>query len=323
MGRSSKKTVKGRTRKDSDKRFDGLEFYGDGASSFGPSSSKDYEESDSDGTEEQSSSGEDVDEDAPAAGDEAGASKIKVPFPIMMWDLGHCDPKKCTGRKLFRHKLIKTLKLGQRFNGIILSPQGEQCVSPADTDIITKNGIAVIDCSWARIDETPFKKMKGKHLRLLPFLVAANPVNYGKPWKLSCVEAISATLCLTGHDSLATAFLSKFKWGKEFLSLNQEFLSKYQECKTSAQVIEYQESFMSRQSSDLGETVHGAQNRCLDLPPSDSSSDEEEEEAAVEEEDKESSVSIEVVKEDSDKLQESMEETVDEGFVILDLPKTD
>ena len=35
-------------------------------------------------------------------------------FPVSMWDLNHCDPKKCSGRKLSRHGLIKNLKLGQK-----------------------------------------------------------------------------------------------------------------------------------------------------------------------------------------------------------------
>lgn len=35
-------------------------------------------------------------------------------FTVAIWDLNHCDPKKCSGRKLARHNLIKNLKMGQR-----------------------------------------------------------------------------------------------------------------------------------------------------------------------------------------------------------------
>lgn len=105
---------------------------------------------DDDEDSEETGTSEDDDE-----GNEAGSSKnehgIPAKFNVAMWDLNHCDPKKCSGRKLLRHNLIKNLKLGARFPGLVLSPVGVACVSPCDRDIIATSGIAVVDCSWAKV----------------------------------------------------------------------------------------------------------------------------------------------------------------------------
>ncbi|RCH81078.1 ribosome bioproteinsis protein tsr3, partial [Rhizopus stolonifer] len=46
------------------------------------------------------------------------SNRSNIPMPVAMWDFKHCDPKRCSGVKLARCDMLKTLKLGQRFRGI-------------------------------------------------------------------------------------------------------------------------------------------------------------------------------------------------------------
>ena len=86
-------------------------------------------------------------------------------------------------------------------------------------------------------------------MRLLPYLVAANPVNYGKPYKLTCVEAIAACLKMIGHPSVEL-YLSKFKWGRNFLALNEQLFDEYESCENAAQLLQTQNNVLQKQAEE-------------------------------------------------------------------------
>lgn len=174
---------------------------------------------------------------------------------LAMWDFGQCDAKRCTGRKLARFGLLKELRVGTGFGGICLSPTGSQCISREDSSLLDRRGLAVVDCSWARLDDVPFTKLRCAAPRLLPWLVAANPVNYGRPCELSCVEALAAGLIICGEEETGNLLLSKFKWGHAFLSLNKELLKAYSECKTSADIVSTQNEWLSSQTSNIPQAL--------------------------------------------------------------------
>ncbi|CAI5482328.1 unnamed protein product, partial [Closterium sp. Yama58-4] len=170
-------------------------------------------------------------------------------------DFGQCDSKRCTGRKLLRLRLIREMRVQQRFAGICLSPTGQRAVSRADAPLLAAKGLAVVDCSWACLGDVPFAALKSGAPRLLPWLVAANPVNYGKPCQLSCVEAMAAALYICGDKETASELLSRFKWGHAFLSLNSELLEAYAACADGAEVIAAQHRWMEREA-ELAQARH-------------------------------------------------------------------
>lgn len=182
------------------------------------------------------------------------------------------------------------MRVGQKFGGVVVSPNGKEPVCPNDAEIVNSHGAAVVECSWARIDEIPFNKIGGKHERLLPYLVAANPVNYGRPWRLNCVEALAACFAITGHYDWAEEILERFSWGPVFLEMNEELLDLYSQCSDGESVTKAQEAWLSRLQDEqdakeqekqetggwkVGRRDHGAPG---ELPPSDSEEEEEEEE---------------------------------------------
>jgi pre-rRNA-processing protein TSR3 len=154
---------------------------------------------------------------------------------------GDDDPDKCTARKLARFDLA-TLHRSDRATpyGVVLNPHAEQALSPADAT----ETLVALDCSWESAGEKRFS-LRGEH-RALPYLVAANPVNFGRPLQLTTVEALAAALCLFGERDHAERILSKFRWGETFLELNDEPLRRYADCADSTDVVAVQQEYLDR-----------------------------------------------------------------------------
>ncbi|ROW00288.1 hypothetical protein VSDG_03498 [Cytospora chrysosperma] len=167
-------------------------------------------------------------------------------FKAACWDLGHCDPKRCSGKKLMRAGLMRELHLGQRHSGVIITPNGRHVVSPADRPLMDLHGAAVVECSWARTKEVAWGKVGGRCERLLPYLVAANTVNYGKPWRLNCAEALAAAFAICGHLDWAEQVLEPFSYGEAFLRINAQLLRRYAECEDEKAVKKAEEEWMAR-----------------------------------------------------------------------------
>ncbi len=164
---------------------------------------------------------------------------------------GDDDPKKCTARKLARFGLASLHRSARATPpGIVLDPYAERALSPSDTpdDGTGSRGTGVhdrlvaLDCSWETAEAEAFR-LSGPH-RALPFLVAANPVNYGTPFRLNTVEAFAGALVILGNREQAEELLSKFRWGHTFLELNEEPLRRYAAAADSAAVVAIQEEYL-------------------------------------------------------------------------------
>lgn len=155
---------------------------------------------------------------------------------------GDDDPSKCTARKLAKFDLATLHPFPKSPPyGLVLNPHAEQALSPADTDLVER--VVAVDCSWKSADPEMFE-FRGEH-RALPFVIAANPVNYGRPFELTTVEAVAAALVILGESDQAEELLSKFTWGETFLSLNEEPLTRYASCNDSGDVVSVQAEYLA------------------------------------------------------------------------------
>ncbi|KAK3677184.1 ribosome biogenesis protein tsr3 [Recurvomyces mirabilis] len=167
-------------------------------------------------------------------------------FKAAAWDLNHCDHKRCSGKRLMRLGLMRELHVGQKHPGVVISPKAKTIVSPADKEVLEQFGAAVVEASWNRIEEVPFAKIGGPNPRLLPYLIAANPTNYGKPWRLNCVEALAACFFICGHRDWAEEVLSPFSYGESFIDINETVLKRYAACADEEGVKRAEEAWLAK-----------------------------------------------------------------------------
>ncbi len=160
---------------------------------------------------------------------------------IYFYYLAQDDPKKSTMRKLERFRLARRIDRRGCERRLLLSPFAESMLLPVDAPLFKRTGLCIVEGSWNRISSVG--EIRSKHERKLPVLVPANPVNYGKPGKLSSVEAASASLFILGSREMASELLSKFKWGPGFLKLNANLLEDYSKCTTQEEIAEVENAY--------------------------------------------------------------------------------
>lgn len=142
-----------------------------------------------------------------------------------------------------------------------------------------QHGAAVVECSWVRVKEVPWSRIGGKCERLrtlgqglqeeyfrltyplcvVPYLIAANTVNYGKPWRLNCVEALAACFYICGHPEWSKEVLKNFRYGEAFLEINSELLDRYAACRTEEDVKRTEEEWLAKIEQEYEDSrVEGA-----------------------------------------------------------------
>jgi pre-rRNA-processing protein TSR3 len=160
---------------------------------------------------------------------------------ILIIDYGQDDPDKCTAKKMARMGLAT--EVSRKFHAasslLVLNPFGEIVLCPEDKN---SKGILDIDCSWNLAREVFFRKLGGKHRRL-PALLAGNPTNYSKVGMLSSLEAVAASLYILGEKDEAARYLSIYKWGPTFLTLNADPLEEYSRAGSEDEVRDLEKEF--------------------------------------------------------------------------------
>jgi len=165
----------------------------------------------------------------------------------MVYHANDDDPKKCSAKKMnrlgFATLITSPRKIPQHM--VLLNPYSKKSLSMEDIEMVQNHGILAVDCSWKHAEEV-FPDIHEKMInRALPFLIAVNPVNFGKVLQLSTLEAFAAALTILNYQDQAEQILQIYKWGPHFLTMNKDPLTLYQQAKNSKEIIAIMHQFIS------------------------------------------------------------------------------
>lgn len=112
-------------------------------------------------------------------------------------------------------------------------------------------------------------------------------MNYGRPWRLNCVEALAAAFFICGHEDWAHEVLQHFSYGEPFLEINSQLLKRYAACKDEEEIKKAEELWLAKIEREYSESrANGVEDDKeamwtqgnVNLRPQLDSDDEEEEE---------------------------------------------
>ncbi len=153
------------------------------------------------------------------------------------------DPSKNTALKMVRKGFARRIHPRWiRGAPIVLDPYAGEMLGSWHRGYVDRWGVVVVDASWNRLEPEKLRNIRGLHVRLPP-LLAGNPVNYGHPCRLSSIEAVAATLYITGYTETYEKLLGLYKWMNTFHTLNIELLEAYRSAETPGELLEAVKGF--------------------------------------------------------------------------------
>lgn len=79
-------------------------------------------------------------------------------------------------------------------------------------------------------------------------------MNYGRPWRLNCAEALAACFFICGHEDWAHEVLAHFSYGEPFLEINAQLLKRYAACANEEEIKKAEEMWLAKIEREYSES---------------------------------------------------------------------